>query len=147
MKNRIFKNPFMMGVLFNIVLSWIQSIFIKESIGDSQINEFVSSSPIWMVFILWLMISIVVPLFEELIFRGLLWRFFLFIFSPLYTFAIVTLVFSFLHPMESAFFLLPFSAYLGWLRLTTGSLRSGVFAHISFNMSGIVFPFVISSVF
>ena len=138
------KNPYIMGVLLNLGLSFFQSLFVRGSSDAAVISEFTSTSPLWMIGLFWGIVIFIIPVVEELVFRGLLWKIAAFIFSPLFTGISVAVVFSLLHSVDAAVFLLPFALYLSWLRHTENSIKPGIKAHIAFNFTGALFPYLIS---
>jgi membrane protease YdiL (CAAX protease family) len=133
-----------MGVLLNIALSVVQDIFVSQSTENQVISDFVATSPMWMLAIFWTLIVVVIPVCEELIFRGLLWKVSSFVFSSLFTGILIAIVFSVLHAPESALFLLPFALYLSWLRVKENKIIPGMWAHVAFNLTGVLTPFVLS---
>jgi membrane protease YdiL (CAAX protease family) len=139
------RKPIIMGVLLNIALSAVQDVFVSQSTENAVISDFVATSPTWILAIFWALIIVVIPACEELIFRGLLWKISSFVFSSLVTGILVAVVFSVLHAPESALFLLPFALYLSWLRTKENSIVPGVWAHIAFNLTGVLTPFVLSN--
>lgn|GEM_PF-3455174 len=138
------KNPYIMGALLNIGLSFVQSLYVRGSSDAAVISEFTSTSPLWMICLFWGIVIFIIPVVEELVFRGLLWKIAAFIFSPLFTGISVAVVFSLLHSVDAAVFLLPFALYLSWLRHTENSIKPGIKAHITFNFTGALFPYLIS---
>ena len=70
---------------------------------------------------------LIVPPLEELVFRGWLWKLIGWKLSPYWTWTIVSIIFAVVH-MEPVHVLglLPFSFFVGWLRLKTGKLGPSI---------------------
>ena len=127
------------GTGLNVLLSLIRSTVSTTTPENSAlITEFIQSSPKLLVAIFYCLLIIVVPFFEEVIFRGGLWRLISRFGNEKIAAALVAITFSFLHSWEAAFFLLPFSIYLSYLRYNHKSIRYGVVAHICFNTTGLL---------
>ena len=137
-------NVALLSAASNLVLTFCQKkLFGPPELSDA-VGEFVSSSSFLEYSVFVFLICVFVPACEELIFRGLLWRLLKGFIGELKVAWIVAIVFAFIHPLESAVFLLPFSVYLSHLRYTTESVKAGIVAHIAFNTAGLVFPSVIN---
>ena len=91
------------------------------------------------IFVL-LIIAAPLPIFEEWLFRGVLWRWISKVFSPNYTLVITSLAFALAHwdPLH-ILGLLPLSFFLGWLRLKTNELGPSVVAHVMNNLVACAF--------
>lgn len=85
------------------------------------------------------------PLFEELIFRGYLWRVLEASFGPVVALIGTTLLFATFHldPVQGVA-LLPIALFLGWLRWRSGSLVPSIVTHLMNNGLGIVVVFATS---
>ncbi len=83
------------------------------------------------------------PLVEELVFRGLLWSALEDKLPPVAVWLITSLGFAAYHmdPLHSVA-ILSTSLLLGWLRLSTGSIKASVAAHFANNVNGVVWIFV-----
>jgi membrane protease YdiL (CAAX protease family) len=134
----------LIGAALNIILTLVQRAILGPPKLSSAVSEFVSSASFAEHAVFLFLILVVVPFGEELIFRGLLWKLVKKIFNESKVVWIVATLFAFMHPLESAIFLFPFSVYLSHLRYTTESVRAGTVAHIAFNTAGIVFPSVVN---
>ena len=99
----------------------IVSEFFGDGIGAPQLLVF-------------LIIVGFLPILEEWLFRGVLWRWVNKVMSPSYTWIVVSLVFAAAHwaPLH-VLGLLPLSLFLGWLRLKTGELGPSIIAHMTNN--------------
>ena len=82
-----------------------------------------------------LIIAAPLPIFEEWLFRGVLWRWFSRGFSPAFTWIIISFIFAMAHwEFLHVIGLLPLSFFLGWLRLKTNELGPPTVAHITNNL-------------
>ena len=102
----------------------IVSSFFSDGIGPLQIAFF-------------MLIVFIVPPIEELVFRGWAWKLFEWKLSPYWTWILVSLLFAAVH-MEPLHILglIPFSFFLGWLRMKTGNINASVLAHMTNNVVG-----------
>ena len=82
-----------------------------------------------------LIIAAPLPIFEEWLFRGFMWRWVSRVFSPKHTFVATSFLFALAHwePLH-VLGMLPFSFFLGWLRLKTGRLGPSMAAHMMNNL-------------
>ena len=125
------------GIVLNILLSLAQTSFGSGSETDAIVDGFLRSSPTWIIAIFYCSLIIAVPVFEEIIFRGGLWKLISRFGNDKIAAVLVALIFSFLHSWEAGLFLLPFSAYLSYLRYNHGNIWHGVIAHICFNATAL----------
>ena len=128
------------GVALNVVLSIIQKQFLTNSEANEIIAQFMETSPNWIIMLFYIIMILFVPFFEEVIFRGGIWKFFAYFSNDKTAAVVVAILFSLLHSWEAAFFLLPFSIYLSYLRYKNGNIWPGVVAHVSFNLAGLLIP-------
>lgn len=127
------------GAGLNVLLSLTRSIAdIGTSENSALITEFIQSSPKLLVAVFYCILIIAVPIIEEVIFRGGLWKLISRFGNEKIAAVLVALIFSFLHSWEAAFFLLPFSVYLSYLRYNHGNIWYGVIAHVCFNGTALV---------
>lgn len=127
------------GAGLNVLLSLTRSIAdIGTSENSALITEFIQSSPKLLVVVFYCILIIAVPIIEEVIFRGGLWKLISRFGNEKIAAVLVALIFSFLHSWEAAFFLLPFSVYLSYLRYNHGNIWYGVIAHVCFNGTALV---------
>jgi len=100
------------------------SDFLGEGIGLAQLLFFA-------------IIVFIIPPIEEFLFRGVLWKVSEWIFSPEWTWVLISLAFAAIH-MEPLHILglLPFSFFVGWLRLKTNRLGPAIIAHTVNNAMG-----------
>ena len=84
--------------------------------------------------LVFLIIMGMLPVLEEWLFRGFLWRWISKVFSPKYTLVATSLLFALAHwePLH-ILGLLPLSFFLGWLRMKTDEIGPSVVAHMSNN--------------
>jgi membrane protease YdiL (CAAX protease family) len=132
------------GVCANVVLTTFQRITLGSPEVNSAISEFASSASVAEHVTFLLLIALIIPAGEELIFRGMLWRFAKRFMNEYYVAWAIAISFAFMHSFESAVFLFPFSVYLSHLRYTTESVRAGIVSHVAFNTTGVVFPSVMN---
>ena len=128
------------GIILNVVLSLIQSQFVVNSETNEVITQFMETSAGWVIAIFYVITILIVPLFEEAIFRGGLWKLFSYFGNEKVAAVIVAVGFAFLHSWEAAVFLLPFSVYLSYLRYNSGNIWLGVVTHVGFNSAGLLLP-------
>ena len=88
-------------------------------------------------------IMTILPILEEWLFRGFLWRWVSKVFSPKYTLVTVSLAFALAHwePLH-ILGLLPLSFFLGWMRMKTGELGPSIVAHMTNNLVACLFIFL-----
>ena len=85
-------------------------------------------------------IMTILPILEEWLFRGFLWRWVSKVFSPKYTLVIISLLFALAHgEVLHVLGLLPLSFFLGWLRMKTDELGPSIAAHMMNNVVACVF--------
>ena len=90
-----------------------------------------------------LIIAAPMPIFEEWLFRGVLWRLWSKGLSPVFTWIVVSFIFAMAHwEFLHVIGLLPLSFFLGWLRLKTNELGPSTVAHIANNLVACVFMLV-----
>jgi len=82
-------------------------------------------------------IVVTAPIFEELVFRGYLWRLVSMIAPGWVALVVTTLLFAAFHmDAVQSTALLPTALFLGWLRLRSGSILPGIVAHFVNNGVG-----------
>ncbi len=82
---------------------------------------------------------IMLPIFEEWLFRSVLWRFLNKFMSLNKTFFTVSVFFAICHmQLPVVLGLLPISFFLGYLRKTEGNIKQSIVAHITHNLVGIL---------
>jgi len=128
------------AIFLNLGLSYVQKLFVTSSEASEAIATFLESAPTFAIILFYLLTIIVVPFFEEVIFRGLLWKAIAYFWNDKAAAILTAIAFSFLHSADAAFFLLPFAVYLSYLRYTEGNIKPGVVAHICFNGVGLLLP-------
>ena len=99
----------------------IVSEFFSKGFGPPQVLVF-------------FIVMTILPILEEWLFRGVIWRWTLKIFSPKYTLVAISLLFALAHwePLH-VLGLLPLSFFLGWLRMKTDELGPSIIAHMTNN--------------
>tara|TARA_R110002060_G_scaffold53351_1_gene63965 strand:- start:10 stop:441 length:432 start_codon:yes stop_codon:yes gene_type:complete len=128
------------AIVLNVCMSYTQKLFITSSETDAVIAGFLESASMFTITIFYFAMIAVIPFFEEVIFRGLLWKVVSRFWNDKAAVVLVAVAFSFLHSVDAAIFLLPFAVYLSYLRYTEGNIKPGIVAHICFNSSGLLLP-------
>jgi len=116
-------------------VSFVAEIFPSLKPEELQIVSDFMSNGIGLIQILFfLLIVISIPLIEELIFRGLLWKLFEWKLTPFHTWITISILFALIHlePLH-ILGLLPFSFFVGWLRYKTNQLGPSIIAHMANN--------------
>ena len=148
MNRRVIEAPYRLASIGGVLIATAVSLFYAAlqsatSAGDSTNLEFVDkllNGPIGIAFIFLFAIVVISPLLEEIVFRKLLWRLSLVIFSPKTTLFVISFLFVAIHgEIAYAIALLPISFFLGWLRMKTGSVKPSIVAHIANNAAASVF--------
>lgn len=135
---------FLTSIFANITLTLLQRVTIGIPDTNPAVAEFVENSPDFDVVTFFFVIIFIVPLGEELMFRGLIWNFAKKYMNEGRVAWLIAVLFALLHSFETAIFLLPFSVYLSHLRYVSGSVKPGIVAHITFNATGLFLPAVAS---
>jgi membrane protease YdiL (CAAX protease family) len=137
------KNPLAKAVLGGATISLIPSILITRiaelfpSLAPDELqivsDFFGNGVGLWQ----WLAMSIIVfvmPVIEEVIFRGWLWRLCKWRLNSYWTWVITSLVFAAVHAEPLHILgLLPLSFFLGWLRKETDDIGYSTVAHVTNN--------------
>ena len=86
-----------------------------------------------------LLVAVLIPLVEEVIYRGVVLRRLLEAFSPGAAVFLSALIFGLIHadPMQSTYTFC-MGLLIGWLMVRTGSLQLAVWVHIIFNLYGVI---------
>ena len=146
-RTTIHEKPYSLALIGGALVSLLPTLFINlisnyfpsTSPEELQsVSNFFSEGFGLLQLIFFAIIVLVVPVVEELIFRGALWKLFVWINnSPKWTWVAISLLFAAIH-MEPLHIigLLPFSFFVGWLRLKTNRLGPSIAAHISYNTIG-----------
>jgi len=116
-------------------VSFVVEVFPSLKPEELQIVSDFMSNGIGLIQILFfLLIVISIPLIEELIFRGLLWKLFEWKLTPFHTWITISILFALIHlePLH-ILGLLPFSFFVGWLRYKTNQLGPSIIAHMANN--------------
>ena len=151
LNKRVTEAPYRLAAIGGVLIATVVSLFYATirgatSTGDSANLEFVDkilNGPMGIAFIFLFAIVIVSPLLEELVFRKLLWRLSLMMFSPKTTLFVISFLFVAVHgEIAYAIGLLPISFFLGWLRMKTDSVKPSIVAHIANNAAASVFFFL-----
>ena len=128
------------SVILNIVLSTLQVFLFTDSATSDIIRNFLETAPQWAIVVFYFLTIILIPIFEELLFRGLLWKLFSYFLSTRNVAIVIAIMFAFAHTWQTALLLVPFSIYLSFLRVKHDSLKPGIASHIAFNATGLLLP-------
>tara|TARA_R110002033_G_scaffold163484_1_gene200701 strand:- start:45 stop:503 length:459 start_codon:yes stop_codon:yes gene_type:complete len=130
------------GALISLFPAWFvtQTARVFPSLRPEEleiVSEFFSTGIGPLQLILFAIVVFVVPPAEELVFRRWIWKLFNWKLTPYWTWIVVSVLFAAFH-MEPLHImgLLPFSFFLGWLRLKTGDINASVLAHMVNNAVG-----------
>ncbi|MEQ1500738.1 MAG: CPBP family intramembrane glutamic endopeptidase [Myxococcota bacterium] len=139
--------PLAVAALVAGTLIWTMPTWIAQELSawfDYQstpelLMELLGTAPLAGRVAIGLAMVVSAPLFEELVFRGYLWRVIAHGGGPIAAWAGTTALFALFHldPVH-AVALLPTAAFLGWLRLRSGSLIPPMLAHFANNAFGVV---------
>ena len=138
---------FLGGLTISLLPTWIVTQLAKkypswapEDLG--AVAHFLETSPWQLQAMFFLAVVVVLPVLEEILFRGVLWSFVEWLASRVVnpeialqiTFAFISILFAAMHGnVLHAVGLLPLSVFLGWLRLKTDDVGPSVVAHVSNN--------------
>jgi membrane protease YdiL (CAAX protease family) len=138
--NRPYLTALLGGATISLFPTWfvaqIASRFPSTAPGELKIvSEFFGDgigAPQLLVF---LIIVLFLPVIEEWLFRGVLWRLASKVMTSGFVWVTISLLFAAAHwePLH-ALGLLPFSFFLGWLRMKTGELGPSIVAHMTNNL-------------
>jgi len=131
------------GLLVSLFPAWFVTMaaraFPSLRPEDLQVvSDFFSTGIGPLQLVLFAIVVFIVPPIEEFIFRGVLWNLFEWVNqSPKLTWVCISFLFAVIH-MEPLHIvgLLPFSFFLGWLRLKTGDTKASTLAHMVNNAVG-----------
>tara|TARA_R110000851_G_scaffold130048_2_gene263444 strand:+ start:952 stop:1410 length:459 start_codon:yes stop_codon:yes gene_type:complete len=140
------ENPYKAATLGGALISLFPAWFVTQmarvfpSLRPEEleiVSEFFSTGIGPLQLILFAIVVFVVPPAEELVFRRWIWKLFNWKLTPYWTWIVVSVLFAAFH-MEPLHImgLLPFSFFLGWLRLKTGDINASVLAHMVNNAVG-----------
>ncbi len=121
---------------YAVVSSYVP--FLRESAQSAPDLSPASASPFGLVLSL-LSVTLAAPIFEEILFRGLVQRELLRGFPPVLAIAVSSLIFAAAHPLVFqsvfAFFV---GLACGWCYYRTGSLLTGIVIHVVFNATALI---------
>tara|TARA_R110002072_G_scaffold222628_3_gene379728 strand:+ start:1063 stop:1521 length:459 start_codon:yes stop_codon:yes gene_type:complete len=140
------ENPYKAATLGGALISLFPAWFVTQMVRAFPslqpeeleiVSEFFSTGIGPLQLILFAIVVFVVPPAEELVFRRWIWKLFNWKLTPYWTWIVVSVLFAAFH-MEPLHImgLLPFSFFLGWLRLKTGDINASVLAHMVNNAVG-----------
>ena len=127
------------GLTIGLFPAWFVS-FIVEMFPNLKpeelqiVSDFMSNGIGLIQVLFFLLIVISIPLIEELVFRGFLWKLFEWKLTPYQTWITISILFASIHlePLH-ILGLLPFSFFVGWLRYKTNQLGPSIIAHMANN--------------
>jgi membrane protease YdiL (CAAX protease family) len=122
----------------NPIVTWVQRLMTPAP-SLEVIDEFMSTGHPAAVAVFVVLVVLVVPVCEELLFRGLCWRVLRLVCSARVAGVVIALVFAALHGWPAAIWLLPLSMALSYLR-STGTLGDCIAAHVGWNSGAILLP-------
>lgn len=125
-----------LGLVCSIVLTQISAVTGIRSEGLDVFRDTLSNLSGLELLLLVMLVGVVVPVVEELIFRGLLWKVVTFCRGTSFIAYLITSCLFALAHLEPLHVLgvLPLSFFIGWLKLKTDSILPGIAAHISNNL-------------
>ena len=135
---------FVLGAACNPFLSAAQKAITPSEQLD-QIDALLQAQPAWILATTAVVLVIVIPVLEELIFRGFLYYVLRRACSPVAAGAAVAALFSAMHGWPAALWLLPLAAGLSVLRARYG-LAECIALHVGFNFGGVVLPQVLACI-
>lgn len=132
--------------LFIVVFGVLETIARLLPVGDSAFMEKVNASITQLPFFL-LGAAVMPAVFEELLFRGLLFGSLRGVLDKHSTVAITAGLFTFSHPQYEWYILLlqvlPLGVFLGYARANTGSTWTGILLHLTNNAASVLLPALI----
>jgi len=127
------------GLTIGLFPAWFVSFVVEmfPSLKPEElqiVSDFMSNGIGLIQVLFFLLIVISIPLIEELVFRGLLWKLFEWKLTPFHTWITISILFALIHlePLH-ILGLLPFSFFVGWLRYNTNQLGPSIIAHMANN--------------
>jgi membrane protease YdiL (CAAX protease family) len=142
---KLFKDLIVLPAFLNIASLLVMALLLHvvnfdvESKNETVIKNFLDVSSDWQTTIFIFAIIILTPIFEEFMFRNVLWNLSRKVFSEAITIHFVAIVFCVAHfDLFTSIGLIPFAYYLSHLRATYGTIKATIFAHIVFNAVGML---------
>ncbi len=146
------KRPYLVALLGGATVSLLPAWLVAQIAAAfpalapqelAAVSEFFGSGVGVLQIAVLLIIVMILPAFEEWLFRRLLWRWVSKAFSSNYTLVITSLAFALAHwePLH-VLGLLPLSFFLGWLRMRTGEIGPSVAAHMANNLVACILMFL-----
>ena len=133
-----YATPILGGILLNLLVSTALSRFAPPPESAVELGSLGGTGP--MAYgLVFFSIIVLAPILEEWIFRGFLWYTLSNVFDEKIVLLLVSVIFAACHLDPTLVIgLLPISAYLGWLRMTTGGVKQSIAAHIAHNATGVL---------
>lgn len=130
--------------VINVICSFIvNAIPHNINSGPDPVAVFVKSSNAWQLGAFLVVVSLIVPLIEEVFYRKFLWTISNKFLSQRNTLYVIAILFALSHgkPYLVAG-LMPFSLYLSYLRAKYDSIKPTYIAHCIFNIAGTLYVLV-----
>ncbi len=127
------------GVLAYMLVNVFMENYVMQTNVGQQYNEHMSWVSEGNVFVTFIVIAILAPVVEEIVFRGVLISSFQKVITPIGALLVTSLLFAVAHgnPVQGAYsFVL--GLVLAYIRIRSGSLWHSIAMHISFNCSNVV---------
>ena len=138
--NRPYLTALLGGATISLFPTWfvaqIASHFPSTAPGELKIvSEFFGDGVGAPQLLVFLIIVLFLPVIEEWLFRGVLWRLASKVMTSGFVWVTISLLFAIAHwePLH-VLGLIPISFFLGWLRLKTGELGPSILAHMTNNL-------------
>ena len=138
--NRPYLTALLGGATISLFPTWfvaqIASRFPSTAPGELKIvSEFFGDGVGAPQLLVFLIIVLFLPVIEEWLFRGVLWRLASKVMTSGFVWVTISLLFAIAHwePLH-VLGLIPISFFLGWLRLKTGELGPSILAHMTNNL-------------
>ena len=131
--------PILGAAGINLITSFAISQMFEAPPTAKEIQGFFGASYGFEQYLAFFILIVMLPILEEWIFRGVLWKFLNKFMSLNKTFFAVSVLFAFCHiQFPVVLGLLPFSFFLGYLRKTQGNIEGSTVAHITHNLVGVL---------
>ncbi|MEZ4236074.1 MAG: CPBP family intramembrane glutamic endopeptidase [Myxococcota bacterium] len=132
------------------LVSWTLSSWIAQQVSSAEpstpelLVELVRSGPLLDRLVVVLTIAVSAPLFEEIVFRGYLWRVVALGGGRWAAWLVTTALFCAYHlDKVQSLSIVPVALLIGWMRLRTGSLVAPILVHFANNAVSLALTFVL----
>ena len=131
--------PILGAAGINLITSFAISQLFEAPPATKEIQGFFDAPYGFEQYLTLFILIVMLPILEEWIFRGVLWKFLNKFMSLNKTFFAVSVLFAFCHiQFPVVLGLLPLSFFLGYLRKTQGNIEGSTIAHITHNLVGVL---------